>query len=70
MPYVNIKVAKGPSVLTPDKKRAIVAGITRILADVLGKKPEHTHIVLEEIEPDDWGFAGVLVSEYRQAQNS
>ena len=26
------------------------------LVRVLNKQPEHTHIVIQEIEPDDWGL--------------
>jgi 4-oxalocrotonate tautomerase len=35
---------------------------------VLGKRPEHTHIVIDEIDPENWGFAGVLTTEYRKAE--
>ena len=36
------------------------------LRRVLGKKPEHTHVVIDEVEPENWGFAGMLTSEYRK----
>jgi 4-oxalocrotonate tautomerase len=32
----------------------------------LGKKPEHIHIVIDEVEPENWGFAGMLTTEYRK----
>ncbi len=32
---------------------------------MLGKRPEHTHVVIDEIEPENRGFDGVLTSEYR-----
>jgi 4-oxalocrotonate tautomerase len=35
---------------------------------VLGKKPEHTHIVIQEIEDVDWGFAGILTDEFRRRE--
>ena len=41
---------------------------TDTLVRVLGKKPEHTHIVIQEIEAENWGFAGVLTTEYRKSQ--
>ena len=28
--------------------------------------PEWTHIVIEEIDTDDWGFGGVTTTEYRK----
>ncbi len=65
MPYVNVKVTRGPEV-TREKKAALVEGITKLLGDVLGKKPEHTHIVIDEVDEDNWGFAGMLTSDYRR----
>ena len=38
----------------------------RTLATALGKKPEHTHVVIDEVEPENRGFAGVLTTDYRR----
>jgi 4-oxalocrotonate tautomerase len=64
MPFVNVKVTSGPEV-TREKKAALVAGITKLLGDVLDKKPESVFVVIDEVEPDNWGFTGELVSELR-----
>jgi len=64
MPYVNVRITKGG--VTAAQKRRIVEEITQTLVSVLGKKPEHTHIIIDEIEPENWGFAGMLTSEYRK----
>lgn len=64
MPYVNVRITRDG--VTVEQKRQLVAQITRALVDVLGKKPEHTHIVIDEIDPQNWGFAGVLTDEYRK----
>jgi 4-oxalocrotonate tautomerase len=37
---------------------------------VLGKKPEHTHIVLDLVDEENWGFAGKLTTEYRKPADS
>lgn len=67
MPYVNVKITKDG--VTAAQKRTIVEDITRSLVTTLGKKPEHIHIVIDEIEPENWGYAGMLTTEYRaQAQ--
>ena len=50
MPYVNVQVTAG---VTRDQKRQLVADITDSLVRVLGKKPEHIHIVLQEIEEEN-----------------
>lgn len=64
MPYVNIRLTKDG--VTADQKKQIVEEITQTLVRVLGKKPEHTHIIIDEIEPENWGFAGMLTTEYRK----
>jgi 4-oxalocrotonate tautomerase len=37
---------------------------------VLGKRPDQTHIVIDEIELENWGFAGMLTTEYRKQQKT
>ena len=63
MPYVNVQVTKG---VTREQKAEVVRQMTQTLVQVLGKKPEHIHIVLQEIELDNWGFAGALTSDWRK----
>lgn len=60
MPYVNVQILKGA---TREQKKQLVERMTSALIDILGKKPEHTHIVIQEIEKQDWGFAGKLSDE-------
>ena len=65
MPYVNVKLT--PDGLTRAKKAALVAGITDLLNRELGKRPEHCHVVIDVVEEENWGFAGVLTPDYRAA---
>ena len=65
MPYVNIQITKGA---TRQQKSAIVKDVTESLATHLGKSPEHTHIVIQEIEEEDWGFAGMLTDDWKKQQ--
>jgi 4-oxalocrotonate tautomerase len=51
MPYVNVKITKYGT--SAEQKRQIVREITETLVNVLGKKPEHIHIVIDEIEPEN-----------------
>lgn len=67
MPYVNVQITKDG--VTKEQKARIVAEITQTLQTVLGKQPEHIHIVIEEIELENWGFAGLLTTEYRKQQS-
>lgn len=64
MPYVNVQITKDG--VTKAQKAKLVAEITRALVEILGKKPEHTHIVIDEIDTDNWGYAGMLTTEYRK----
>jgi 4-oxalocrotonate tautomerase len=63
MPYVNIQLIKGA---TREQKAQLVKDVTDSLVRVLGKKPEHTHIVIQEINEEDWGFAGILTDEWKK----
>ncbi len=64
MPYVNVRITKDGA--TAEQKRRIVEEITQTLVTVLGKRPEHTHIIIDEVEPENWGFAGMLTTDYRE----
>ncbi len=60
MPYINLQITKGA---TREQKAEIVKEFTQTLVRVLGKNPENTHIVIQEIEREDWGHAGELVAD-------
>ena len=64
MPYVNVRITRDG--VTAEQKAQIVREVTDTLARVLGKRPEHTHVVIDEIDPENWGFAGALTTEYRR----
>lgn len=57
MPFINLKMVR---CATREQKAQIVSEFTETLVRILGKDPQKTHIVIEEIEPEDWGFAGKL----------
>ena len=63
MPYVNVQITRGA---TRAQKSELVADITNSLVRILGKKPEHTHIVIQEIDEGDWGFAGILTDDWKR----
>ena len=65
MPYVNVQITRGAS---RAQKAEIVRDITDSLQRVLGKRPEHIHIVLQEIDEENWGFAGLLTDEWKKQQ--
>ncbi|MFC5742813.1 tautomerase family protein [Dyella tabacisoli] len=63
MPYVNIQITKGA---TRAQKAELVKDVTDSLVRVLGKKPEQTHVVIQEIAEEDWGFGGLLIDDWRK----
>lgn len=63
MPYVNIKLT--PDGLTAEKKKVLIAAVTNLLCDELGKNPETTIVVIDTVETDDWGIGGRTVTERR-----
>ncbi|MGP0591787.1 tautomerase family protein [Nitrospira sp. T9] len=65
MPYVNIQVTKGVS---RKQKAELVKDVTDSLIRVLGKNPAHIHVVIQEINEEDWGFSGLLTDEWKKQQ--
>lgn len=63
MPYVNVQITEGA---TRAQKDQLVKDITASLVRVLGKKPEHTHIVIQEITEENWGFSGMLTDDWKR----
>lgn len=64
MPYVNIKITNEG--VTPEKKAQLIERATDLLKNVLGKNPETTVVVIEEVETDNWGIGGKTVTERRK----
>ena len=60
MPYVNVKVTKDG--VTKEQKEEIIRGVTNLLRDILGKNPQTTVVVIDEVETDNWGIGGETVT--------
>lgn len=65
MPYVNIQILSGAS---RNQKAALVRDVTDSLVRELGKQPEHIHVVIQEVEEENWGFAGMLTDDWKKRQ--
>ncbi len=65
MPYVNLQITSGA---TRSQKANLVRDISASLVRELGKRPEHIHIVIQEIQEEDWGFAGMLTDDWKRSQ--
>jgi len=67
MPYVNIKLTRDGT--TKDQKEALIAGVTDLMRDILGKSPKTTLVLIEEVETDNWGLGGESVTAIRARQS-
>ena len=64
MPFVNIKITREGA--TTEQKQELIQGVTRLLADVLGKNPKTTVVVIDEVDTDNWGIDGQSVTVRRK----
>ncbi|WP_411710301.1 tautomerase family protein [Helicobacter suis] len=48
------------------KKKALIKGATDLLVNVLGKSGARTVVIIEEINPDSYGFGGESITEVRK----
>lgn len=64
MPYVNIRITKEN--VTPEQKAQLIKGATQLLVDVLGKNPNTTVVVIDEVDTDNWGIGGESITVRRK----
>ncbi len=66
MPFVNIKITREGA--SAAQKAQLIQGVTQLLAEILGKNPQTTVVVIEEVNPDNWGIGGESVTVRRQQE--
>ncbi|WP_279637172.1 tautomerase family protein [Corallococcus sicarius] len=66
LPYVNIQLTGDK--LAAEQKLEIIQRITKVFVDVLQKDPATTFIVIQEIDPENWGVHGTSVALRRAAR--
>ena len=64
MPFVSVRITRDG--VTREQKALVIKEITETLQRVLNKPPEWTHIVIEEVDTDNWGFGGLTTTEFRK----
>jgi 4-oxalocrotonate tautomerase len=65
MPFINIRITKEGA--TAQQKEQLIFGATKLLQDVLGKNPQTTFVIIDEVETDNWGIGGESVTVRRKA---
>jgi len=63
MPYVKIQLTREG--VTKEQKQKLIKGVTQLLVEVLNKNPQTTHVVIDEVDTDNWGIGGQQVTEIR-----
>ena len=64
MPFVKIEITREG--VTREQKQTLIKGVTDLLTSTLNKDPHLTHVVIQEVDLDDWGYAGEQVSVLRE----
>lgn len=68
MPYVHVQITREGATLA--QKEALITGVTDLLVQVLHKKPAQTFVIIEEVDTDNWGIAGMTVTKFRQHEQA
>jgi 4-oxalocrotonate tautomerase len=64
MPFVNIRITRDGA--TAQQKAELIRGATQLLVDVLGKNPQTTVVIIDEVDTDNWGIGGETVTARRK----
>lgn len=65
MPLVTIRIARRATPTTAEQKARLIAGVTDVVQSVLDKRRESVTVLIDELDPDNWGEGGVPVSTLR-----
>jgi 4-oxalocrotonate tautomerase len=65
MPIVTIRLARREVPTTREQKAALIRGVTQLLQDVLAKRAEDVAVLIDEIDPDNWGQGGESATALR-----
>jgi 4-oxalocrotonate tautomerase len=67
MPYVPIQVTREG--VTVEQKEELIKGTTDLLVRVPNKNPAQTFVVIDDVDTDNWGVAGMFVTKYRAQEH-
>lgn len=64
MPVIHVELTRED--VTREQKQELIKQITAVFTTVLNKYPRLTHVVIREIDTDNWGVGGEQVSVLRE----
>jgi len=59
--FVNIKVSKGTT--NPDEMNRMMKATKELIIKVLGSSAVTNYFIIDELNPDGWGFDGISMTE-------
>lgn len=69
MPFINIKITKEEGkVVSIEQKKALIDGVSNLLVDVLGKNKANIVVIIDEIDPDNYGLGGKTITQVRKGE--
>ncbi len=66
MPLINIRLARRDVPTTAAQKAALITGVTQLMQQVLDKRPDTVTVIIDEVDPENWGHGGEPVTAIRQ----
>lgn len=60
MPIITVNIKKGRNV---EQKRAMVAGMTKLVCETMGVKPASVRIIINDMPNENFAIGGVLVCD-------
>lgn len=64
---VNIKISKGTS--NPEEMARMMKETKKLMLHVLGNSEEANYFVIDELNPDAWGFDGISMTTRNRSQS-
>lgn len=64
MPFIKIEITREG--VTREQKQVLIKGVTNLITETLNKDPHLTHVVIQEVDLDNWGYAGEQGSVIRE----
>lgn len=58
--FVNMKISKGTS--NPEEMAAMIRAVRDFIAGVLGNVETANYFIIDELNPDAWGFDGISMT--------
>jgi 4-oxalocrotonate tautomerase len=64
MPVIRLSLTREG--VSREQKQQLIKGFTDVVVNILNKDPQLTHVIIEELDTDNWGYAGEQTSVLRE----